>query len=596
MKVPTLKMQSVAAQGIPGAYQQADVSALSQGGGVAGGISSIGGVLADQAAKAKKQADQVAEFNASADINDASDALYQDFASKDGPAAMQAYEALLPAFDKAASERATTLTPDQRPGYEESARVTRASLAGRATAKADGMRWDMSVSANKRLLQSYGKSAILAVSNGGVRVSQTPSLPESQQARGATGTEGPMLLDERAIAPAAAQAHEANVKFAEAHADQLPTDQASYIAHADALWKEETYKGVMQGLLTRGDDRTAKAFFEKHKADFAADDIDSQQGAVDKATEIGTSQRVAGSAIMSLPPTGTWSEKRAALREKVGDDAGARKATDGWIDAQIKDETERFNDATKSILEGIDAGAPAADAAMAAAGLPLEYRDAVGKALDMRSKGVVAQAQSDFYQEWSTKAAGFNPETGKPDPAMRQEFLDHNFTPNIPDAESGDYSRLIGWQKEGKSGGAAPDKSLVSDDEIANHVVNLTDPSLTGTDRSEKLYDTKRRLDSLWAAESRDGKVLTPSDKQKLADEIMAESVFGKGFLGLSSMTTFEALTADAESLTAEDIPPELRGPIIDSLKSAGVESPTGADIVRAYQAQLREGLLHVLD
>jgi len=596
MKVPTLSGQTVAAQPIPNGYQPADVSALSQGGGVGGGLSSLGGAFADEAFKAKKQADQVLEFEATADINDQADVLYQDFASKDGPAAMQAYEGLLPAYDQAVSERLSRITSeDARAAAEQNARLTRGSLVARSTVRADGVRWDMATDSNKRLLGSLGRSVALAVANGGVRVSQTPSLPESQQAKNATGSDAPHLLDERVLAPSFAAAHEANVKFAEANADQLPTDQASYVTHADALWKEDAYKSVMDGLLTRGDDRTAKAFFEKHKAEFAADDIDNLQGAVNRASEIGTSQRVASEAIAThANDPGTWTEKQDAMLKLAGDDAGAAKAVRAWIKDGREAETARYNDATTALLESVDGGAPAADVAMAASVMPLEYREAISKALDNRSKRVVVESQSDFYLKWSTMAAGFDPETGKADPAMREAFLAHNFVPDIPNASKDDWGHLRALQKEG-AGGGKETTSLISDTEIAAHIIDITAPELEGVDKSTRLYVVQRELDALWAAERGDGPELTPTRKQELADELTAGSVFDRaGFGGNTggNLSVIEALEADPETLDIGDIDEGVVGTLRSQLAAAGIVPASDADIARAYQRMIRAGLL----
>jgi len=360
VQVPVLKSQQVAAQPLAAPYQSADVSALSQGGGVAAGVSSIGGVLADEAIKAKKQADQASEFEATADINDFADGLYQDLHSKDGPAAQQAYEQLLPAYDEAVSERLSRITsPEARTAAEQNARQIKANLARQATDHVEPLIWKRSVEANQRLLGSFNKSITLAVSNGGVSASQTPSLPAGVVgiSGGDTGSDAPYILDERVIQPYRDAAHAANVKFAEAHPDKLDTDQASYVAHADAIWNEDANASVIKGLLARSDDQTAKAYFEKHKAGLSADDIEDLGPKVENAYSIGTSQRATATAwtfakgdtisarvaaAKAALPKGLSDKERARASGIIDDMGDGARATDNKTAGDVFDAWDTY--------------------------------------------------------------------------------------------------------------------------------------------------------------------------------------------------------------------------------------------------------------
>lgn len=342
MNVPYLTQQQVAAQPAPNGYAQVDVTPFSQGAGVGQGLQSLGYDVADVAAKAKAQANQITEFNATADISERADALKQGLRSVEGPALMQAYEKLLPDYDQAVSDRLADLPPDVRVRVEQQARLTRDSLAYDAADYTGPKFQEMAVAANQRVLGGYAKSVTLAVENGAVRYSQTPS---TEAPGDSPSVRAQFILDERGIEPQFAAAHATNVQYAAVNADHLTTDQETYVRIADQLWREDAHKAVIDGLLTRGDDQAAKAYFEKHKDEFAEKQIDDIQQNVNRASAIGDSQRLAGRAITThLNDAGELSDVVTSMRADAKGDAGALEIVDQWETDQRQAIARRADD------------------------------------------------------------------------------------------------------------------------------------------------------------------------------------------------------------------------------------------------------------
>lgn len=623
--IPRLQGQTVQTEALPSARYSTSVPAA--GAAVGAGIIALGvGVN-----EADQKASEVSVMNAETQYRTAIDDVLSGpqnapgsgYLYSDGPTALARSDAVTQRI-REVGDSITAALPDDQARAAFALHRDRLFLGAREdiqghVAQAGNEFKDQSQYQSQAAFVRTGVSKVMS---GAVKYGQTPSLPAAAQGLIPEGnTQGPMITNDRSLVETLDVAHLSWRAYVAQNAGRFGggadmTDEG--LRQIDStFWAQ-----AIRAALTPGpnqDDQLAKALYDAHKDQISVDPVparggmpgvsgdltrESIQNDVERAYAIGESQRQGGAAWAGAQGE-TINDRRVAALAAIpkGLDAetaaGARKVVETQADAAQKAQTADWNDQTQKLLDQVDKGAPAARVAMAATGLPVEHREAVAKALNNRSKQVVAQSQSDFYQEWSTKAAGKDPATGEVDPKMRDEFLAHNFIPDIPSASKDNWDHLRALQREGKSGGGKKTDSLVSDDDIAQHVTDLLNPDAKDRDRSAALYDIKRKLGNLWANERGDGPELTPAQKQKQADELTAQSVFDRAGWGGptgGNLSILEALTADPTTLDVADIPDDQRKAAVDALHAAGIATPNHTQIARQYQLTIQAGLVNGLN
>lgn len=359
MQVPVLKQSLVQAQPVGTPYAQADVSALSQGGGVAEGVSSIGGVLAGEAITAKKQADQAAVNNATANGRAQGDALWESLRTKDGPAYMESLDPTRKAYADALAQTRAGLKPDQQAPFDAWADSALVEFDARSIARGNDVRIEMGQQALANKVQTNTASAARDAKN--IRFSQYAA---DANKNAPTGTKAPEFVGMGIADSRLREIESAIDEYADANVGHLPTDAATWKRLAKEKARSDFHSAILEGMLTPTpgeaiDDRAAVGYFKLHEKDMEQDDRTRWQDNLDRANTAGSAQRETASIWNKYAdPALPWSERDAGADKEIAaiKDDDVRKATRTLYDSQRADVRESQRIALDGIHDGLYTG------------------------------------------------------------------------------------------------------------------------------------------------------------------------------------------------------------------------------------------------
>lgn len=334
VSVPVLKSQQVAAQPLAGGYADASVSALSQGGGLAEGLSSLGGAFAAEAKKAKTQALQASYNNSTANDQAKADAAWGSLAAKDGPAYMQSIEPTRTALkDQFAATRAE-LDPELQSDYDAWSARALGEFDARSIGRGNDVRINMGQQALANKIQTNTASA--ARDAGSIRYSQYAADANKSAP---TGTKAPEIVGAGIVDSRLSEITKAIDDYADANQDHLPTDKATWSRLAKEKATSDFHASVLEGMLTPTpgkvvDDRAALGYFKSHEAAMEQDDRTRWQDNIDRANVAGSAQREAAGIWGDIAALPSWSERDAEADKQIAaiKDPEVRKATQALYD------------------------------------------------------------------------------------------------------------------------------------------------------------------------------------------------------------------------------------------------------------------------
>lgn len=358
----------------------------------------------------------------------------------------------------------------------------------------------------------------------------------------------------------------------------------------DAAWLERTiaettskaHATMIGSILDQGDDRKARAHFERYKDQINdAATLKQVEAALEDGSLRGESQRTADDIVM-----------------KYGDDLGsALKAARGIEDPKLRDETTtrvkqtisdiraaksmRTEDLHKSASQIIDkTGNYDSIPANILSQFSLAEKSSLKAYAKARKENTLETNWGDYYQ-LKTMAA---------DSAMRPEFLRTNlhekYRASMADAE---FKELVNLQTSLRNGDKKAERELdgyLSTKDIVDGALRAADidPSpKEGSKDADKANRFRLQVNTeLKRIEAETGKKPTSDDEVKIVSKLLTKVVTDKGWLWDTKKKAFE--------VDLEDIPRDKMKGLEDTLRKNKVPV-TDENVLRLYQSKLRENV-----
>lgn len=337
---------------------------------------------------------------------------------------------------------------------------------------------------------------------------------------------------------------------------------------------------IIGRILDQGDDRKARAHFEKYKDQIGdAATLKEIEGALEEGSLRGESQRAADDIVMKYG-------------ENLG---GALQAARGIEDPKLRDETVtrvkqtiadirtaksmRTEDLHKNASQIID---QTGSYDSIPASMLSQFSLAEKASLKAYAK---ARKENTLETNWGTY---YDLKTMAANPKDRQKFVDLNlhtlYRSSMADAE---FKELVNLQTSLKNGDGKATRELdgfLSTKDIVDGALKSADidPSAKeGTKDAEKSYSFRLQVNNkLKALEAQTGKKPTSDEEVKIVNDLLVQVITDKGFIWDTKKPRFE--------VTAEDIPKADRQNYETYLKSRGVPV-TDENLARLHRAYLKE-------
>jgi len=337
--------------------------------------------------------------------------------------------------------------------------------------------------------------------------------------------------------------------------------------------ESETHTGVIQRMLTQGQDLAAKRYFEANREGLTGKHAQAVEKALEEGSIRGESQRQAD-----------------ALWQKAGGNlTAAMKLARGIEDPKVRDETERrlehragaeeraqrlgqdkLYERWALVLEqskgDLDKVPPGVMASLSAG-----HRKALRDYADNLRRGIEPERNSPDYYNLKQMAAT---------PELQAKFLETNLMIYKPTVAGSDLHELIQLQtslrnKDSKAdevlNGFRSTKQVVDEAfEAAGFSANpKTDKEAEKLNKFHKAVDDEIRLH-----QAQTGKKVSTEEAQKIADRLLIKQVTHKGWFWDTKRAGFEV---------DEEVPEEERKVIESKLRSRGMR-PTPEMIFNVYQ------------
>jgi hypothetical protein len=345
-----------------------------------------------------------------------------------------------------------------------------------------------------------------------------------------------------------------------------------------------THTGVIDRMLTAGDDRAASTYYAAHKADIQGDDQLKIDRALEVGSTLGESQRRADDIIGRAGITRT-----AAFELARGiDDPKVRQATEQRLDTEFsrRDRAERddYEQLQESAMTYVERGRMPPASVLSS--LKASDRVTIRKLLQKSAEGTpVHTDQRTLY--------GLMLAAGDTDPKKRAEFANTNLLQYRDRLSAQDFEQIAREQVKARKGEAPSDEpaGLVTTNSMLLHAIQRSgvkkgsDDELALQQKVDVAVREQRRATGkkeLSADETQDiiAKVVTRHfyvdrvgpDLQKRGGEL-TEDERGRAYVPLDKIPTAEAAR------------------IRQIMAARGKPSPSTRDIERAYAAALLNDL-----
>lgn len=592
-QVPIYGSPKVAPGALPAPFQgapQADGAAA-----IGAGVAQLGGAFAaalgDDARQAeveRRKAESLQLDAAETELRSFSTTRLRGLLNQSGPALFGSVSGAYDDLDKEISRIRTTLSSDdQRALWDVAAASHRVGFdddlqrhVGQATERFENETFKAGFDAIK-------SRVALSVANGAVRMR----------------TDG--TIDDSRLAEAQGDVRRLVLGFAQRNQERMDVDPVEWAEATDAELRSQMHAAALEQLIAAGHDRTAKAYFERHKVALAPDARAALERSVATSSTAGESLRLSTEAFTShyLVHDGTLTEAArfqavlTTIREQAGDDAKleetavrrAKMLRDEQLLLRESDRREKFANLQKSLQDGIPGDAVLTDPAVA----DLEPGEVatLNEMVALRAKGVMAETQDEVLWELRSMLA---------DEESRSKFMALDLNRFVTQLKNEDWRFLKERQDDLKTGNPKLLHGFVTEQQLIDGAAAGLFPDLATNDDDDKRARAALQLrfkldmsDLLIAEQQRLARELSFQERRDLLARWTAATVF-KGpdkpywFTGnLAPPTVYEVVSGNAGEHDVDDIPSEDFLEVRQSLLSDGIQ-PTDAAVLRRYIEILR--------
>lgn len=276
----------------------------------------------------------------------------------------------------------------------------------------------------------------------------------------------------------------------------------------------------------------------------------------------------------------TLAEVHADIRARLG------TSNPGRLNMALAEASRQYEDINKAIKQREDENVAAAMRAVQQNGgrfseLPISIRAGIPpKEVDNIMSFASRIAKGDDV----TNAATYQKLAG--DPAYLKGLTEAEFFRLRPELSESDFKHFA--NERGGAGRAGGNAAEELNTQAINSVMNdrlrtlgLDPTPKDGSDDAMRIGAMRKYVrDSMLNAQSTTGKKMTDAEVEKHIDGLFAKSQeFQTSFLGFSTGTSSRRTL----TMTADDIPGDLRTRLEKDFKAAGIADPTEADLLGAY-------------
>lgn len=347
------------------------------------------------------------------------------------------------------------------------------------------------------------------------------------------------------------------------------------------------HTGVIGRFLAAGDDRAAKAYYEKAKGQILGEHADNIDRALEEGSTLGESQRQADAIIKTAGITRAEAYERA----RAIDEPKVRRATEQQLDTeyarQDRLERDQHDGFLKRAAEFADRGerAPAA--------LLVQLSPGERRSIESYRRSIIRgePIETDWGTYYELKQQAGNPKT-------RAAFLKRNLLQDRDKLANSEFEELVKLQTNVSRTGDSATRGFMSDLQLINGVIDEAGlfqkaGKAGGQEDDAARAAFLRDIDaSIQDEKERTGKESLPSDVvQKIADSHVLRRAFAKNQLGTDKRDNaqYQFLTEDRFGrpfVPTEHIPTPDRNKLADYLRRSGFTVST-TKLERLYGATL---------
>lgn len=589
LRVPVYQPGQVASSALPAPTAQAEPSGLEA---LGAGLASLGADAQAVYLERKAQDDQTAVFNGYAAARKAADDFESAWSQMDGPAAIAAAGRIVPDFDATLTKIRAGLTPDQQRGFDMRTLDLRESLRVNVEKRSGRLRLDGATAALGNVVQTETDGLRRQVARDGL------AFRPSATATYRPGEAPPMTLDKGAIEARWASIESAIKAHGAAYRAQLPTDQATWerLALEDA--RSDLTENVVNGLLERGDDVAAKAYYDEMRETLAIEDPEGRHVRdqvtrdVERAYHAGEVERVSATAFARHKnATGTWSEREAAMMEDIADTKDedirkdAREAAKALVAGAQSDEQATWRDKAAEFDDALRKGTMTGaqiekDPEFGA--LPADMQRGLMLEANRETRGDYARTDAVIYDHLTTTARD-NPAGLVDEDIDQYERLGQL---NASDAAAF-RSKRASVAEALEKGESARASGFISYDTVVANAAHAIHPG-QGDEAKKNRGQFERDLnDAVVAWQVASGKQATPEQVQDIADAYTANRMFSVPASGRNWFGRMFGIEYDADVRISDILPSADLDDAVFALKSEGLE--VNAENLAAYARMWQE-------
>lgn len=352
-----------------------------------------------------------------------------------------------------------------------------------------------------------------------------------------------------------------------------------------AAARSAAHVGILDRMLSNGQDRTATAYFTEHKAEIEGDKLAGVEKALEVGSTLGQGQRNADAILFGAKPAS--SRREAYDRARLIADPKERQATEQRLDTEYARQDRDQRDQYDALLER--ASRAVAGGELPAPGIMSQLK--VGHQAQMRAAVKRQAAGTPVHTDAATLYQLMN-EAGSTDPATRQKFASRNLVDFLDKLSTSDFEQLTRQQLAIKAGKpVGPEfKGFVTTSTMLNQAIKgtkLKPGSPEFTDLQTKVLEAQQQM-----LEGTGRKTLTPEQTQQLIDRVVVSHFYvdqvgpDPAFRGAQ----LEKLDADQRGrlyVPLKEIPPGELAALRANAKKLGNADPLERDLERAWAATL---------
>lgn len=286
-----------------------------------------------------------------------------------------------------------------------------------------------------------------------------------------------------------------------------------------AAARSAVHVGIVDRMLSNGQDQDATKYFNEHKGEIAGEKIADVEKALELGSTLGKGMRNADGILYGPKPVS--SRKEAYERARAIEDPKERQATEQRLDLEFarrdRDERDRYEQLLGTAQDYVARGLEPPPGIMS--GLKLGAQAQIRAAHRRIVKGEkVSTDPSTMYQLMQ--------QAGSPDPKEREKFARLDLVEYLDKLSTSDFEKLAKEQiniRQGKP--VSPElKTLVSGNQMLNQAIKATRLKPGSPEYLE--LQTKVGDAQLQELESSGRKTLTPEQQQKIIDKVVTSHFY----------------------------------------------------------------------